>query len=84
MRVTHVDAEMNERSEGVPQSFNIGQRRVAVVEVLDRWIAPAERYYKVRGDDEGIYILRHDRGSACWELTLFDSGVRLETRLSST
>jgi hypothetical protein len=52
--------------------------------VLDRWIDPAHRYFKLRGDDGGIYILRYSASEDAWELTLFDSGSRDESRLSST
>jgi hypothetical protein len=31
------------------------------------------RYFKVRGDDTGTYILRHDARADRWELTLFES-----------
>jgi RNA 3'-terminal phosphate cyclase len=51
---------------------------------VDRWLDPRHRYFKVRGDDGGIYILRHDTARDRWELTLFDSGTRDETRLPST
>jgi len=51
---------------------------------VDRWLAPEHRYFKVRGDDGGVYILRQDVAKDIWEMTLFDSGTRTETRLSST
>jgi hypothetical protein len=44
-----------------------------VAEVLDRWLDPEHRYFKVRGDDDSLYILRHDMGTLQWELTLFES-----------
>lgn len=46
-------------------------RSVDVAAVLDAWLAPDHRYFKVRGEDESIYILRHsaDRG---WELIMMD------------
>lgn len=72
------------RSEETPVRFHLGRRRVEVDEVLDRWLAPSHRYFKLRGDDGGIYILRHDTEIDLWELTLFDSGTRADTRLSST
>jgi hypothetical protein len=43
-----------------------------VVEILDRWLAPDHRYFKVRGDDGAIYIIRHDVAGGYWELTMFD------------
>jgi hypothetical protein len=57
---------------------------VAVQDLIDRWYEPEYRYYKVQGDDGGVYILRHDFESDHWDLTLFDSAARDETRLSST
>jgi hypothetical protein len=44
------------------------QRRFAVVEILDRWLDPAHRYFKVRANDERRFILRHDSASGEWEL----------------
>ena len=59
------------RSAETPRRFCLGARPVDVVEILDRWLAPDHRYFKVRGDDGDIYILRHDVASDEWELTLF-------------
>jgi hypothetical protein len=72
------------RGEETPTRFRLDKRWVEVDEVIDRWMDPAHRYFKVRGDDGGIYILRHDVKSGLWQMTLFDSGTRAETRLSST
>ena len=43
--------------------------QVEVDEVVDRWLAPDHRYFKVRGDDGGVYVLRHDAVSGRWEMT---------------
>ena len=59
------------RGEETPRSFRIGAREITVAEVLDRWLAPDHRYFKTRGDDQGIYILRHDPQADQWELTFF-------------
>ncbi len=72
------------RSEETPASFVIGSRRVEVVEVIDRWLAPNHRYFKLRGNDDGVYILRHDVLMDDWEMTLFNSGTREDIKLSST
>lgn len=72
------------QGEETPRQFRIGARRVQVEEVLDRWLSPGERYFKVRGADACIYILRNDVRADRWEITLFDSGRLHETRLSST
>ncbi|MBI3772794.1 MAG: hypothetical protein HY272_08870 [Gammaproteobacteria bacterium] len=72
------------RGEETPRRFFLGEREIEVVEVVDRWLDPGHRYFKVRGNDSGVYILRQDISKDYWDMTLFDSGSREETRLSST
>jgi hypothetical protein len=43
-----------------------------VAEVLDAWLAPDHRYFKVRGDDGACCILRNDVPTGRWELAMFD------------
>jgi len=62
------------RGEEEPRRFHIGQRRVDVVEIVDRWTAPDHRYFKCRGSDGDIYILRHDVARDLWELTMYAKG----------
>ena len=67
------------RGEETPRRFSIGSRNIEVTEVIDQWLAPDHRYFKVKGNDDGIYILRHDVASDRWELTLYDArGIKLE------
>jgi hypothetical protein len=49
----------------------LGDRRIAVAEVLDAWLAPEYRYFKLRGADGDTYLVRHDERSDIWELTMF-------------
>ena len=72
------------RGEEAPAKFYLGTREVSVLDVVDRWLGPNYRYFKLRGSDGGVYILRNDTAQVRWELTLFDSGTRDDTRLSST
>ena len=59
------------RGEETPRRFRLGTRRIAVRDLLDRWLAPDHRYFKVLGDDGGTYILRHDPVNDRWEVTFF-------------
>ena len=63
------------RGEETPRAFRVGARRVVVTEVLDRWLAPDHRYFKVAGDDAGVYILRHDPALDRWEMALFQAAA---------
>ncbi len=55
----------------LPGAFILGRRLVEIAEVLDRWLGPDHRYFKIRGDDGALYILRHEAETDSWELTLF-------------
>ncbi len=71
-----VECYAGHRGEETPRRFRLGDRRVVVADVLDRWLAPDHRYFKVRGDDGDVYILRHDPQADVWELTMFQRGER--------
>jgi len=60
------------KCEETPRRLIIGELVIGVAKVLDRWLAPDHRYFKVEGDDGSMYIVRHDMTSLEWELTLFE------------
>lgn len=66
-----VECYAGHRGEQTPRTLILGDRRIAVVEVVDAWLAPDYRYFKLRGDDGKTYIVRHDEQSKTWELTMF-------------
>jgi hypothetical protein len=59
------------RGEETPRCIRLGRRSVEAVRVLDRWLSPDHRYFKILGDDGGVYIVRHDERLGRWELTFF-------------
>lgn len=79
-----VSSYAGHQAEVLPRSFCFGKREINVQEIIDRWIAPEYRYFKIRGDDNGIYILRYDVVNDYWELTMFNRGDFESNRLSST
>ena len=70
--------------EETPRRFFMGDKSIEIEEIIDCWLAPEYRYFKVRGGENAIYILRHDELSHRWELTLFQSGKYDGSPLSST
>ena len=48
------------RGEETPLRFYCGRRKIEVLEVVDRWLAPDHRYFKVKGDEGGLYIIRYE------------------------
>jgi hypothetical protein len=71
-----VECYAGHRGEQEPRHFWLGEYPVVVAEIIDRWFAPEHRYFKVRGDDGDIYILRHANLADRWELTLYERSVR--------
>lgn len=61
------------RGEQEPRAFWLGERRIEVTAILDRWLAPDHRYFKLQGDDGGTYILRHDEAADEWEMTMYSA-----------
>jgi hypothetical protein len=63
------------RGEETPRRIYFGERKVEIIEVLDRWQGPDHRYFKVLGEDRSLYIVRYDGATGRWELTMFDSSA---------
>jgi hypothetical protein len=56
----------------------MGERHISVVAVQDRWLAPDHRYFKIIGDDGGLYIIRHDPRQDTWQLTCYKARPALD------
>jgi hypothetical protein len=56
-----------------PAAFWLGNERLAVLEIVDRWPAMDYTYFKITASDQARYILRHDTNADAWELTLYKS-----------
>ena len=65
------------RGEQEPRAFWLGERRLDVHEIVDRWIGPDQRWFKVRADDGDLYILRYDELPGVWELAAFTRSDRV-------
>jgi hypothetical protein len=48
-----------------------GARTFEVKEVLDQWYGPDYQCFKVRADDDNLYILRHSAPDDVWTLDAF-------------
>jgi len=73
-RSIRVECYAGHRGEETPRRFWLHERLVEVAEILDRWLAPDHRYFKVKGDDGDVYILRYDGAADRWEMTMFQRG----------
>jgi hypothetical protein len=77
--VVAVECHAGYRGEETPRRFRLGERQVEIANVVDSWLAPDHRYFKVQDTQDDLYILRNDVAADRWELTWFrrspDGGV---------
>jgi hypothetical protein len=77
--IVDVECHAGYRGEETPRRFRLGDGHVKIAEVLDRWLAPDHRYFKIRDVQGDLYILRNDMAADRWEVTLFRRGAEGET-----
>lgn len=66
-----VEAGIDAHGAPAPRALRFESRWVAVAERLDRWDGDDYRYYKLRGDDGALYIVRLDEPHGLWRLVMF-------------
>lgn len=59
------------RGDERPKCIRFDSLVVQVDQILDRWLAPDHRYFKIVGDDQATYIIRQDMDSLTWELIFY-------------
>ena len=75
-----VDCYAGYRGEETPRFIKLADNKIEVIQVLDRWLAPDHRYFKLLGEDDATYIIRHDSESGQWELVFYQvAGVHSES-----
>jgi len=69
--------KVNER----PVAFTIVEhefkRSFQVLEVLDSWYGETADYFKVRADDDNIYLLKYDGSQDQWDLIFYQDPRRI-------
>ena len=66
-----VECYASYRGEQEPFAFWLGERRLTVRDVVDRWVAPEQRWFAVDANDGNVYVLRHDELSEAWEIVAY-------------
>ena len=56
-----------------PVRFYLGERKLEVKELLDRWYGEDDDYFKLLADDGNTYILKYHHSEDFWELTLYSA-----------
>ena len=70
-----VECQVGHGGESEPFAFWLGERRLAVRGIVDRWFGSTQRWVKVDADDGHLYVLRCDEKTGDWELAAFTQGT---------
>ena len=52
-----------------PTSFKLLEKTFLVEEVVDQWYGEDYLYFKVRADDQRVYLLKYDQQQGLWYLS---------------
>lgn len=71
LMVLRVQSYAGRKADERPVRFQLGDREYVVEEVLDQWYGPDATFFKVRADDDNLYILSHSSVRDEWNLESF-------------
>jgi len=71
-----VECHTGHRGDPEPEAFWLGERRLSVHSIVDRWLSAERKYYKCAADDGNSYILRYTVDEAEWDLAAFTHARR--------
>jgi len=72
------------RGEEIPRFIRMAKNKIKVKEIVDRWIAPDHRYFKLIGEDDATYIVRHETATWQWELVFYQTAQKITGELSKS
>ena len=71
MKSLRVECYAGYKSQERPIRFSLREKIFEVVDIEDRWYGPSDRFFKIRADDDNIYILRYDEQRDTWNLSAY-------------
>ena len=61
-----------------PVAFSLSNSRYKVEEIIDRWYGEGSRYFKIKADDDNIYLLKYDERTDRWEWVFYQNPKMLD------
>lgn len=68
MKSIKVECYSGSRSEEYPLNFEHSGDKINIRRIIDRWITPDERCFKVLGNDNKVYLLKYNVHKDSWRL----------------
>jgi hypothetical protein len=73
--IVQVESYSGFKADERPLRFRLGERWLAVEEVVDRWYDPDAIYFRVRAEDGSLYVLKHAEQEDVWTLEAYRKGT---------
>lgn len=73
-----VECYTDSKSQESPIAFVLRERRYLVEEIVDRWFGEGSSYYKVKADDQNVYLLKYDKRLSRWEWVFYQNPTRMD------
>jgi len=70
-----VEAYMDQDGVEKLRRIRFDSRQIEITDNIDQWHGADYRYFKVRGSDSNLYMLRHNEIGANWELTMYEHTI---------
>ena len=76
-----VEYHLGKNSNEGPAAFSLMGRHYKVKEIIDTWHAKVAVYFKIKAEDDNIYLLKYDERQAQWDLVFFQNPKKLDILL---
>ena len=67
-----VESYAGAKAEEYPLRFHLEERIIKISKIIDRWLNPGCRCFKVLADDGNVYLLEYDENNDSWRLLTTD------------
>ena len=68
-----VECYTGSQSQQNPVAFILRDSRYKVEEIIDRWYGEGSRFFKIKADDDNIYLLKYDERKDRWEWVFYQN-----------
>jgi len=68
MAIVRVQCYSGTKANERPIRFELEGHEYMVDEIIEQWYGPEHAFFKVRADDDNIYVRRHNQATDVWSL----------------
>lgn len=70
MESNRVECYAGSRAEEYPLKIYLSGSKIKICKIIDRWLTPEDRCFKVLGEDSKVYLLKYNESKDLWRILL--------------